>query len=125
MFSDFWPEPDEVRWANQPTVDIKETEKEIMFFVDLPGVDEKDVDVEFMGDCLTISAKREFNEEEKRDDYVRLERSFGSFQRSFTLNFPVKPGDVKAEYEKGVLRVVVPKAEVPKTHHVPVKAIGK
>jgi HSP20 family protein len=125
MFEDLWPEVDETRWANQPKVDILETEKDLTFVLDLPGIDEKDIDVEVVGDRLTVRAHRETEKEEKRDNYVRMERSFGTYQRSFSLDFPVAPNKVDARYEKGVLHVCVPKAENAKAHHVPVKKIGK
>lgn len=125
MFEDLWPEVDETRWANQPKVDILETEKDLTLVMDLPGVEEKDIDVEVVGDRLTIRAHREMEKEEKRDDYVRMERSFGTYQRSFSLNFPLETNKVNAQYEKGVLKVRVPKMESAQAHHVPIKRIDK
>lgn len=125
MFDELWPNADETRWANQPQVDILETEKDLTFVMDLPGVEEKDIDVEVVGDRLTIRAQRELEKEEKRDDYVRMERTFGSYQRSFNLEFPVESDKVDAQYKKGVLTVMVPKAKGAKSHHVPVRRIEK
>lgn len=120
MFRDLWPEIETSRWVHQPSVDIQENEKEIAFHVDLPGVEDKDIEVEVVGDTLSIHAKRGMEKEEKREAYVRMERSYGTYQRNFTLNFPIKPESVKAAYERGVLRIVVPKAEGDKSHRVPV-----
>lgn len=125
MFDELWPNTDEARWVNQPQVDILETEKELTFVMDLPGVEEKDIDVEVVGDRLTIRAQRELEKEVKRDDYVRMERTFGSYQRSFNLDFPVETDKVDAQYKKGVLTVKVPKAKGAQSHHVPVRRLDK
>lgn len=125
MFDELWPNPDETRWANQPQVDILETEKDLTLVMDLPGVEEKDIDVEVVSGRLTIRAQRETEKEEKRNDYVRMERTFGSYLRSFNLEFPVEADKVDAQYKKGVLTVKVPKAKGAMAHHVPVRRIEK
>ncbi|RMG25755.1 MAG: Hsp20/alpha crystallin family protein, partial [Armatimonadetes bacterium] len=79
------------------------------------------IDVELVGDVLTIRGKREFSDEEKRDDYVRIERSYGSFQRSFTIGVPVKADEISATYRDGILTVVVPKADEVKPRKIEVK----
>ncbi|MBI1757385.1 MAG: Hsp20/alpha crystallin family protein [Fimbriimonas ginsengisoli] len=112
---------EEFRGAWMPTVDIKETPNEIFFFCELPGVRESDIEVEFVGDFLTIKGKREFADEARREDYVRVERSYGTFQRSFTLDVPVRSKDVTATFKDGVLTVTVPKAENVQPHRVEVK----
>lgn len=101
----------DLRSAWAPNVDVKETPKALTFIVELPGMDEKDVNVELLGNILTIRGSREFNQEEKKDDYVRVERSFGTFQRSFTLDVPVKEDEIHAGFKKGLLTVTVPKVE--------------
>lgn len=101
-----------------PLVDVKETEKELTFIVELPGVAEKDIDVEVVENRLTITGKREMNVEEKKEDYVRIERSYGTFMRTFNLDWPVKPELIKANFKDGVLRVTVPKAAVPQPKKV-------
>jgi len=101
-----------------PAVDVKETDKEVLFLCELPGLEEKDIEIEVVGDKLTVSGKREFKNEETREDYVRIERRYGTFLRTFTLDAPVKPDDVKAEFKDGVLMIAVPKAPVMKRQKV-------
>ncbi|MCO5297402.1 MAG: Hsp20/alpha crystallin family protein [Fimbriimonadaceae bacterium] len=101
---------DEVRGTWMPAVDIKETAEALKFVAELPGMDEEKIEVELVGDVLTIRGEREFAKEENREDYVRIERSYGSFQRSFTIDIPVDREKVEASYEHGVLTVLVPKA---------------
>lgn len=125
LMEDLFPEPDEVWKGWCPTVDIKDTDKEMIFMVDLPGVDEKDIVVELVGDVLAIRGSRERKEEERREDYVRMEREYGTFQRTFTLNFAAKPEEIVAEHRDGVLKVCVPKAEPAHTHRIKVLANGK
>ncbi len=103
-------------WA--PSIDIKETDKEIIVKADLPGMDIKDIDVSIDSDSLIIKGERRFDKEEKEKDYVRVERSYGSFYRSFTIGVPVKEDEIKASYKNGVLDVIVPKAEVKKAKKV-------
>ncbi|HXH62484.1 MAG TPA: Hsp20/alpha crystallin family protein [Fimbriimonadaceae bacterium] len=92
-----------------PSVDVIETDNELKFVADLPGMSEKDVTVEVQDDRLTLRGDRKFTKDEKKDDYVMCERSYGSFQRQFRLDTPVKPKEIKATFEKGVLTVKVPK----------------
>lgn len=112
----FRPLGERLNWL--PSVDIKETPEELTFFVELPGVNEADIDVKLVGDVLTIHGKRDFRAEERREDYVRLERGYGDFVRTFSLNMPVKAEKVAATYKDGILAVRVPKAEGVKTHKV-------
>ncbi len=125
LMEEMFPEPDELRTGWYPSVDVKETDKELNFFVDLPGVKDEDIDVEVSGDVLTVRGKREFKSEERKEDYVRLERSYGSFCRTFNLGFPVKPEDIVAECHSGVLKITVPKAETAMTHKIQIRANGQ
>lgn len=97
-------------WA--PDVDIKETETDITVKADLPGLKKEDIEVSVDNDMLVIKGERKFEKEEKDKNYVRVERSYGSFYRSFTIGVPVKEDEIKASYKNGVLEVLVPKAEV-------------
>jgi HSP20 family protein len=106
-------------WA--PMVDVKETEKELQFVFELPGINEKDVNVELRDKVLTVSGKREFAEEEKKEDFVRIERSYGAFQRAFTLDTAVKPDQIKAMFKDGLLTVTVPKIQAPLPQKVKVQ----
>ena len=99
-------------WA--PEVDVKETEKEIVVKADLPGMKMEDVDVSVDENELVIKGERKMEKEEKEKDYTRIERSYGSFYRSFTIGVPIKADEVKAEYHNGVLEINIPKAEVKK-----------
>jgi len=106
-------------WA--PDVDIKETETDITVKADLPGLKKEDIEVSVDNDMLVIKGERKFEKEEKDKNYVRVERSYGSFYRSFTIGVPVKEDEIKASYKNGVLEVLVPKAEVKKAKKVEVK----
>ncbi|MDD5622543.1 MAG: Hsp20/alpha crystallin family protein [Actinomycetota bacterium] len=99
-------------WA--PDVDIKETDKEIQIKADLPGMKLEDIDVSVDGDQLVIKGERKAEKEEKEKDYIRVERSYGSFYRSFSIGAPVKADEIKASYRNGVLEINLPKAEVKK-----------
>ena len=104
-----WPESNGVTtWS--PAVDIEETDKEIILTADLPDVDEKDLDVKVEDDVLTFKAERKFEKESNKENFHRLERAYGSFQRSFGLPEGVDVAKIAAKYDKGVLRVTLPKA---------------
>lgn len=94
-----------------PLVDIEETAEAFVLRADLPGVPLKDVKVSLMGDTLTIRGERQEEKTEKTGSALRVERSTGNFERSFTLGAPVRSDAVKATYRDGVLEVRVPKAE--------------
>jgi HSP20 family protein len=94
-------------WA--PAVDIYETENELVLKADLPDVDEKDLDIRIESNMLTIKGERKFEEKVKEDNYLRVERTYGSFSRSFSLPSTVDNGSIKAEYKNGVLTVELPK----------------
>jgi HSP20 family protein len=96
-------------WA--PPVDVIEDQEKIVVKVELPGLKREDIDIEMTGDTLTIKGDRKLEDEEKRKDYVRVERAYGQFQRSFTIGVPVKASEVKAGYKDGILEVTIPKAE--------------
>ena len=94
-------------WA--PAVDIYETENELVLKADLPDMNEKDLDVRVENNMLTITGERKFEEKVKEEDYLRVERTYGSFSRSFGLPNTVNTEAIKAEYKNGVLRVELPK----------------
>jgi HSP20 family protein len=94
-------------WA--PAVDIYETENELVIKADLPDVVEKDVDVRVENNMLTIRGERKFEESVKEDNYLRVERAYGSFSRSFSLPNTVNTDAIQATYKDGVLKVVLPK----------------
>ncbi len=94
-------------WA--PAVDIYETENELVLKADLPDVNEKDLDIRIESNILTIKGERKFEEKVKEDNYLRVERTYGSFSRSFSLPSTVDNGSIKADYKNGVLTVELPK----------------
>jgi HSP20 family protein len=104
------------RWI--PAMDLVETEADFVLRADLPGLSEKDVNIELEDNVLTISGERKAEHEENREGYYRVERSYGSFRRSLTLPDGVEPEAVKATFDRGVLEVRVPKPEQRKPRKV-------
>ncbi len=94
-------------WA--PSVDVYETENELVIKADLPEVPEKDIDVRVENNMLTIRGERKFEQKVKEENYLRMERSYGSFSRSFSLPNTVDTQAIKAEYTDGVLSITLPK----------------
>lgn len=94
-------------WA--PAVDIYETENDLVLKADLPEVAEKDIDIRVENNMLTIRGERKFEESVKEDNYLRVERAYGSFSRSFSLPTTVDTESIKANYKNGVLTVELPK----------------
>ena len=117
MMNRFFNEPVSAR-PGYPAVDIAETENEIILSADVPGVKMDDIGVKVDNGTLTISGRREFQKQEEKGGYHRIERSYGSFQRAFTLPDSVDPDKVEADYQDGVLKVVLPKKEVAKPRTV-------
>lgn len=106
-----------------PAVDILENENEVVLKADLPDVDMKDIHVQIENGTLTLKGHRNFENEEKKKGYHRIERSYGSFARYFSLPETVDPEKVAAEYKNGVLTVTLPKKELakPRTVNVSIK----
>lgn len=88
-----------------PPVDIYEDEHTIAVKMEVPGIDEKDIDVRIDNNTLTIHGERKIEKEEKEENFRRVERQYGSFTRSFTLPSSVDTGQVSAHYDKGVLKI--------------------
>ena len=104
-----------------PVVDIEETPEEFVLRADLPGVPQKDVKVNLIGDTLTIRGARSAETESKNRTVHRVERGHGAFERSFTLGTPVRAEAVKASYRDGVLEIHVPKAEEARLREIEVQ----
>jgi HSP20 family protein len=113
-------EEDWVMGAWAPAVDIYEKGTDVVLKAELPGVDPKDVDIRIENNVLTLKGERKFENETKREDYHRVERSYGSFTRSFTLPSTVDTASVKADYKDGVLRIMLPKREEAKPKQIQV-----
>ena len=109
-------------WA--PAVDIYETENELVLKADLPGVSEKDIDVRVENNMLTVRGERQFETKVKEDNYLRIERTYGSFSRSFGLPNTVNTEAISAEYKNGVLTVQLPKRAESKPKQVKVNVTG-
>src|SRR6266849_10843647 len=92
-----------------PAVDVYEDEHSVTLKIEVPGIDEKDIDVRIENRTLTVHGERKFEKEEKEENYRRVERQYGSFSRTFTLPNTVDTETVSADYEKGVLKVKLAK----------------
>jgi HSP20 family protein len=103
-------------WA--PAVDIYETENELVIKADLPDVEEKDLDIQVENNMLTLRGERKFEQKVKQDNYLRVERAYGTFSRSFSLPNTVDTGAIHAEYRNGVLTVQMPKRAESKPRQV-------
>jgi HSP20 family protein len=104
-------EPDEALTTTSfaPPVDIYEDEHNITLKLEVPGIDEKDIDVRIENTTLTVHGERKIEKEEKEENFRRVERQYGSFTRSFTLPSSVDPAQVTAHYDKGVLKIKLAK----------------
>ena len=92
-----------------PPVDVYEDEHNVTLKIEVPGIDEKDIDVRIENNLLTVHGERKFEKEEKEENFRRVERQYGSFTRSFTLPNTVDPEGVQAHYDKGILKVQLAK----------------
>lgn len=104
-----------------PRLDVSETEKEIKVAAELPGMDEKDVNVTLEGDVLTLKGEKKAEAEEKGKNFHRVERTYGSFQRVITLPAEVDATKVTAGFKKGVLTVTLAKSPAAQTRKIEVK----
>lgn len=117
LFEDFFGEPfgmtpwQESRYTNMfnPKVNLSETDKEIEVTAELPGMDEKDIQVTVGDGVLTLSGEKSESKQEKNSQYHRVERRFGSFRREIPLPTEVEPDKVEAVFQKGVLTITLPK----------------
>ncbi len=105
-----------------PTMDVAETDKEIEITAELPGLEEKDVQINVADNVLTIRGEKKAEKEQKDKNYRLVERSYGSFERSLELPKGVDLDGIKASIDKGVLKVVVPKPAPAQVKKVEVKA---
>jgi HSP20 family protein len=105
-------------WA--PAVDIYETENELVVKADLPEVDEKDIDVRVENNTLSVRGERKFEKKTEKENYLRVERAYGSFSRSFSLPNTVNHEAIKADFHNGVLTVTLPKRAESKPKQVKV-----
>jgi len=92
-----------------PAVDVYEDEHNVTLKIEVPGIDEKDIDVRVENNTLTVHGERKFEKEEKEENFRRVERQYGSFTRTFTLPTTVDAEKIQANYDKGVLKIELPK----------------
>jgi len=88
-----------------PAVDVYEDDKKVVLKLEVPGIEEKDLDVRVENNTLTVKGERKFDKEEKEENFHRIERRYGSFYRAFTLPSTVDAENVDAKYENGVLKI--------------------
>ena len=111
------------RWAEEwsPSLDLTETKDTFLVKVELPGLDAKDVDVSISANVLTIKGEKKKEEEEKEEQHHYVERYYGAFQRSFQLPANVKEDKIDATFEKGVLKITLPKTAEAKKKQIEIK----
>src|ERR1700730_12292382 len=108
-----------------PPVDTYEDEHNFVLKLEVPGIDEKDIDVHVDNNTLTVHGERNIEKEEKEENYRRIERQYGSFTRSFTLPSSVDQGQVSAHYDKGVLKINLAKKAEAKPKQIKVNVAGE
>ena len=106
-------------WA--PAVDIYETNDSFVVSADLPGLNKDEIQIDLKDNTLTLKGEKKFEEKVSKDNYIRVERAYGSFVRSFTLPQNVDPEKIKAKYKEGVLEVTIPKKEDAKPKQIKVE----
>ena len=113
LFEDIYPAQGEERdllvssWT--PAVDIYETEHELFLTAELPGIEDNDIEIKIEDNTLTLKGERKFEKETKKENYHRVERSYGSFYRSFSIPAYIDQDKIKAEHEQGILKVSLQK----------------
>ena len=101
-----------------PAVDILEDQEHLVIKAELPEMDLKDIEIKVVERLLTIKGERKMEKEDKKENYHQMERSYGSFSRSFTLPETVEQENITASYERGVLKIVLPKKEETKPRKI-------
>ena len=128
LFRDSYPEGREEALTTTsfaPAVDVYEDEHNITLKIEVPGVEEKGIDVRIENNTLTVHGERKFEKEEKEENYRRVERQYGSFTRTFTLPNTVDAEKVTANYDKGVLKVQLAKKAEAKPKQIKVNVGGE
>lgn len=125
IFNDFYsfsiPSLQKIRGELSPRIDISETDSDYHIDTDLPGIDQKDIDIKLDNNILTIKGKSEDQSETKERNYYIKERYYGSFQRSISLPNNMNADDIDAKFENGVLHIKIPKKEQENTRKIEIK----
>ena len=95
----------------RPKIDVRETPKEVVVHAELPGLNKEDIKISVKDGVVTLSGERKFEEKKEEGDYSKVERSYGSFHRSFSVGDNIDPKSIKAKYNNGILELTVPKPE--------------
>src|SRR5688572_17057742 len=106
-----------------PSVDIFETEGEIIVKAELPGVDRKDISLNLEKNVLTLKGERKFEKETKEENYHRIERAYGGFSRSFSIPAIVDEDKIRADYKDGILKISLPKKEQVKPKQIQISEV--
>ncbi len=104
-----------------PPVDIYETPDKVVIEAEVPGVEKDNIKIEYSNGILTIKGERKLEKEVKEEDYHRLERAYGSFQRSFSIPSTVDPDKINAVYKNGILKIELPKQEKAKPKEIKIE----
>ncbi len=121
-FSEAWPFrglAETGRWM--PSVDLSETDKELVVRAELPGMDTKEIDISLSGNVLNIKGERKHEREEKKENFHLVERSSGSFSRTLQLPVDVEADQIKASYKDGILNITMPKTKAEAVKKIEVK----
>ncbi len=102
-------EKDLISGSWTPAVDIYEDENQLVLTAEVPGIDEKDIEIKLEDNTLSIQGERKMEKETKEENYHRIERAYGSFYRSFTLPNYIDQDKIQAEHENGILKITMPK----------------
>ena len=108
-----------------PPVDVYEDEHNVSLKIEVPGIDEKDIDVRIENNVLNVHGERKFEKEEKEENFRRVERQYGSFTRTFTLPTTVDAEKVSANYDKGILKIALPKKAEAKPKQIKVNVASE
>jgi HSP20 family protein len=117
-----WPADSNGTTQWTPAADIYEAENELVVNLDLPGVDPKMVDIRVENNVLSIRGERQFEDKQNKENFHRVERSYGPFARSFTVSTAVDGDKIRANYKSGVLSITLPKAEAAKPKRIQIAA---
>ena len=123
MFDNFFgsgTDVDNFSSAWQPSVDIKETKDDFVLMAEVPGMSKNDIKINISENTLTIKGEKKEEKKEADHNFHRVERKYGSFQRSFTLPTQIQGDKVKASYKDGVLSITMPKKEEVKPKEIPI-----
>jgi HSP20 family protein len=122
LFEDFeLPSPFSEEMTFTPAFDVSETENELIVKAEVPGMDQKDIDINLSDGLLTITGEKKHEKEDKNENYHCVERHYGKFSRTMRVPFEVEADKVDATYKDGVLKVTLPKSETAKPKKIEIK----